>query len=202
MYAYTANNPVMRTDSTGMWFGFDDIFTGPVDEIIILGALACGALWLGAQLVIPGASNALDTVGGWVDSAIQKVDSGISKIKNKAKQAMVTLIAVTALELKRENAGTYAIQFSDGKFYVGKSSHFRMITSAIRESILHGSLPVGFRYQRATSDREAFKTEYMWMVDYGYANIETRVNLYNRIWSPGRKYYYEDYGRLYGEDHF
>ena len=82
MYTYCQNNPVMRTDSTGMWFGLDDIFTGLVDEIIVLGALACGVLWIGAELGVPGASDALDTVGGWVDSAIQKVDSGISEIKN------------------------------------------------------------------------------------------------------------------------
>ena len=27
------------TDPTGEWFGFDDVFTGPIDEIVILGAM-------------------------------------------------------------------------------------------------------------------------------------------------------------------
>ena len=32
----------MYTDSTGMWFGYDDLITGPIDEIIAIGILAIG----------------------------------------------------------------------------------------------------------------------------------------------------------------
>ena len=39
MYHYAGNNPVKYTDPTGEWFGFDDVFTGPIDEIVILGAM-------------------------------------------------------------------------------------------------------------------------------------------------------------------
>ena len=39
MYHYAGNNPVKYTDPTGRWFGADDVFTGPIDEIVVLGAL-------------------------------------------------------------------------------------------------------------------------------------------------------------------
>ena len=39
MYHYDGNNPAKYTDPTGEWFGFDDVFTGPIDEIVILGAM-------------------------------------------------------------------------------------------------------------------------------------------------------------------
>ena len=39
LYHYAGNNPVKYTDPTGRWFGFDDIITGPIDEIAVLGAL-------------------------------------------------------------------------------------------------------------------------------------------------------------------
>ncbi|HAX02797.1 MAG: hypothetical protein A2Y45_04590 [Tenericutes bacterium GWC2_34_14] len=49
--AYCANNPVIHIDSTGYWFGFGDIFTGPIDEILVLELLA-----LVAAVGISGAS--------------------------------------------------------------------------------------------------------------------------------------------------
>jgi len=39
-YAYVGSNPIIRFDRLGLWFGIDDVFTGPVDEIIVLGAIA------------------------------------------------------------------------------------------------------------------------------------------------------------------
>ena len=55
LYAYCVNNPIMLVDPTGEWFVIDDVFTGPIDEIIIIGGLAilglCG---------LPGATEALE----------------------------------------------------------------------------------------------------------------------------------------------
>lgn len=39
-FCYCDNNPIYKSDSTGKWFGIDDVFTGPVDELIIIGLLA------------------------------------------------------------------------------------------------------------------------------------------------------------------
>ena len=132
MYAYTSNNPVMRTDSTGMWFGLDDIFTGLVDEIIVLGALACGVLWIGAELGVPGASDALDTVGGWVDSSVQKLKNTAEEIKNKAKSAMFILALGVYADLKdKTSPGTYVISFGSDKYYVGKGPRYRIGLSTL-----------------------------------------------------------------------
>ncbi len=132
MYTYCQNNPVMRTDRTGMWFGLDDIFTGLVDEIIVLGALACGVLWIGAELGVPGASDALDTVGGWVDSSVQKLKNTAEEIKNKAKSAMFILALGVYADLKdKTSPGTYVISFGSDKYYVGKGPRYRIGLSTL-----------------------------------------------------------------------
>lgn len=76
-----------------------------------------------------------------------------------------------------------------------------MYTSVMREGLYHKTVPVSFRFEWAASDREAFKKEYMWMVDYGYSS--GNPNYYNRIWSPGRLYYFFDNkGKLYSNDYW
>lgn len=44
LYAYAGSNPVNYIDPMGLWFGVDDAFTGPVDEIIVLGGLTILAM--------------------------------------------------------------------------------------------------------------------------------------------------------------
>ncbi|MDY0294808.1 MAG: RHS repeat-associated core domain-containing protein [Acholeplasmataceae bacterium] len=191
LYAYCGNNPVMFTDSTGYWFGFDDIVTGPIDEILVLGLLIVAAV-----IGIPGAADALDDLTGVLNNTFNSVREKINEAK-KAIPVMIVL-AITSVQ-KKSNTGAYAIQFSDGNYYIGKGSQFRMYMSAMREGLLHGSTPISFRYEYAASDRDAYKKEYMWMVDYGYYTGTQKM--YNRIWSPGRLYYYLDNGSLYSDDY-
>ena len=37
LWEFLGSNPTSRLDPTGNWFVIDDIFTGPVDEIIVIG---------------------------------------------------------------------------------------------------------------------------------------------------------------------
>jgi len=39
LYHYAGNNPIKYTDPTGEFFGFDDVFTGPVDELLVLASI-------------------------------------------------------------------------------------------------------------------------------------------------------------------
>jgi len=64
LYHYSSNNPVKYTDPDGNWFGADDVFTGPIDEIFVIGVLSLAA-WAGfkpAQDALNKISNALSEV--------------------------------------------------------------------------------------------------------------------------------------------
>jgi len=82
IFAYCGNNPVIYTDVSGMWFGIDDAFTGPVDEIIVLGVLAilatCGVEW---------ASDAQDEIWDVITDAWDSVKSLSSYIKDWISEA-------------------------------------------------------------------------------------------------------------------
>lgn len=191
MLIFNYMTPVMFTDSTGYWFGFDDVITGPVDEIIVLGLLAIAAL-----VGVSGAADALDDL-------TNAIGNTLSNVADEIKQATKTIsvaIVVTIASIRSKNVGAYVIQFSDGSYYVGKGSPARMYISAMREGLLHGEIPISFRYEACSNDREAYKREYIMMVDYGYYSGTTYM--YNRIWSPGRTYYLIDYGELYSDDYF
>lgn len=53
-FVYALNNPTNLIDPYGLWVGFDDIFTGPIDEIVVIGGLgilaALGSKWAVDQL--------------------------------------------------------------------------------------------------------------------------------------------------------
>ncbi|XMB72158.1 hypothetical protein RJI07_08620 [Mycoplasmatota bacterium WC30] len=180
----------MFTDSTGYWVGFDDVFTGPVDEIIVLGLLAIAAL-----VGISGAADALDDFVNVIGNTLSNVADEIKK----ATKTISVAIVITIASIKGRNVGAYVIQFSDGSYYVGKGSPARIYISAMREGVLHGTLPMSVRYESCSNDREAYKREYMLMVDYGY--YSGTIYMYNRIWFSGRTYYLMDYGTLYSDDY-
>jgi|LSQX01.2.fsa_nt_gb RHS repeat-associated protein len=48
-YAFCGNNALKYTDPDGRWFGFDNTFTSPVDEILVFGGLSIAAALLEAH---------------------------------------------------------------------------------------------------------------------------------------------------------
>lgn len=69
LYSYVRNNPINRTDAMGTFFGLDDIFTGPFDELIALGGCAAlGGVAVYAIINAPAHSSAYsktwDPTGG------------------------------------------------------------------------------------------------------------------------------------------
>ena len=40
LWSYCGNNSITFVDASGTWFGIDDVFTGPIDEFIVIGGLS------------------------------------------------------------------------------------------------------------------------------------------------------------------
>jgi hypothetical protein len=90
--------PVMLTDSTGYWFGFDDIFTGPVDEIIVLGLLAL-AVYIG----IPGSDELLDSTIGVIDNVLNSANNISKKIRKYRTNVAVILSTLVISNISKLN---------------------------------------------------------------------------------------------------
>ena len=73
-FCYCDNNPIYRSDSTGKWFGLDDVFTGPVDELIIIGLMT-----FLASLGIGWAQNSIDNLSNIVSNTYDTISSVFAK---------------------------------------------------------------------------------------------------------------------------
>ena len=190
-FAYTDNNPLMRVDADGLfWDTLLDIVSvvGSVVDVISNPADPIAWVSLAADVVslaVPGVTG-----GGHVVRAITKSDD----VVDAAKQ--VYRAADKASDI-RKATGSYEILYKSGKNYVGKGGFKRMITSASRPRMYNGVADevVSATWKRAKNTREAFIDEYLKQRQRGVLSSNINANTYNRIWSPGRKYYYQDYGR-------
>lgn len=140
IFAYCGNTPVSNSDASGRFFGIDDIFTGPIDELIVLGGM--GILW-GAKKAKEVIDQLLDSrTNNPVRSLAQKesTELGISDIasrfdnlyckdaadavssylkKKRRKHNLVTLNFVNALNgfvVSKENGNT---AISENGFHYG-----------------------------------------------------------------------------------
>lgn len=69
----------------------------------------------------------------------------------------------------------------------------------IRSATSHGGDVKSMTWTKASSHRQAYINEYKSMCKYGGPNNSTvrNANSLNKIWSPGRNYHFQDYGRYY-----
>lgn len=124
-----------------------------------------------AQVIIPVA------IGGY---RLYKGYKTYKKIKN-----MKTIYKKT---------GTYINYHGKSRAYVGKGSIQRSRGSAKQKYDMYGKKATVTAWRPANSHRQAFIREYKLMRKVG-----KNKRLYNRINSPGRKYYHQRYGRYYRE---
>ena len=145
--------------------------------------------WAWAGLVgdvvdlIPGVTGAGETV-----RLLKTSDRVVDVAKGLRKSGKLS-------DKVKKGTGSYEIIFNNGMTYVGKGGYNRMIKSAER----YGGDVKTMKWTKANSHREAFINEYKTMCKYGGPNNKMANNplSLNKIWSPGRNYYLQDYGTYY-----
>ena len=85
-----------------------------------------------------------------------------------------------------KQTGSYVIKFKSGKVYVGKGPKSRMEQSAKYRADENNDIVVSKEWEPANSDEDAFIDEYLKLKKYGGPKSS---NTYNKIQSPGKKYY-------------
>ena len=190
MFAYCNNNPVVRVDCGGQ-------FWETVFDVISLGASIVEVCvnptdpWAWAGLagdvidLIPfvtgvgEATRAVKTTVKVVDNATDVVDT--------AKTIYKTADAASDI---RKATGSYEILYKSGKNYIGKGGFNRAITSATRNATKYGDEVTSIMWKSAPNGRSAFIDEYLMQKGFGGVLSSNRDLLtYNKIWSPGRRYF-------------
>ena len=183
LFAYCDANPTVRLDVGGyVWETVFDVASLGVSIAEV--AINPSDPWAWAGLagdvidLAPFATGIGETV---------KITSKLSKTDDVIKYAKSIRKSVS------KSTGSYEIIFKSGKNYTGKGSFNRAINSAKRLSNLQKDDVFSIFWNRAPNNRVAFIDEYKKMKVRGVNNSNT----YNKIWSPGRKYYYNDLNNIF-----
>lgn len=218
MFTYTENNPVNYVDPSG--YGVMCLVTAYVSSyyggcnlegggggggggvIVTLPgvAIATGTVVVGA-VAITEVLNGSDNIKDFLDWAESGINKAINYLNTQTRKITTVLAISLANKINKKGVGAYVITFESGMKYVGKGTVYRMGISAAGIYALTGDKPRDFDFHPSVgqhypqnANKDAFVMEYMLMVDNGYPNPK---KLYNLIWSPGRKYYYQKYGDYY-----
>ena len=77
-----------------------------------------------------------------------------------------------------------------GYYYIGKGGFKRAMNSAKRYVKLYGEEVVSITWKSAPTHKAAFIDEYlMQKAAGGVLSSNKELHTYNKIWSPGKKYY-------------
>lgn len=203
MYHYAGNNPVKYTDPDGR----NDALAIPLQDINFLKAIVIDCenllnefeMWAANAAQADGQLPIGDAVGLGVLAGVG-IYAGIKVLHAEAKAHSIVKDKVREIAESKTNTkgvGSYTIMFASGKRYHGKGPFERAKSSAIREGVLNLDLPIDIDWTPSANDRKAFEDEYSRLsLDGSYRNPDN----YNRIQSPGRKKYIEDYGRPHPAD--
>ena len=78
-----------------------------------------------------------------------------------------------------------------GKNYVGKGPVGRMIQSALEKTARYGDDVAAMMWKPAKDKASAFIGEYLLQTAQGVLSANKNANTYNKIWSPGKKLFWE-----------
>lgn len=197
LYAYCDNNPVTRTDDGGMfWDTLFDVVSLCVSIAEVVANPTDPFAWAG---VIGDTVDLIPFVSGVGE--VTRAVNGARKLIDKSEDALDAARKLYKGADKasdwRKATGSYEILYESGQTYVGKGGFKRAIKSA--EKHADGKRVVAIRWEKADNARQAFIDEYKKMCHYGGPNNSSirNKNSLNSIWSPGRKYYLEDFGSYY-----
>ena len=189
LFAYCDNNPVARVDYGGeFWDTVLDVISLTISVSEVINNPTSGTAWAGlaADIVctaVPGLTG-----GGIAVKAVTKADNVVDAAKAVYKAAD------KASDI-RKATGSYEIMYKSGKNYVGKGGYKRAINSAQRNARRYFDEVTSISWKRAPNARAAFMDEYIMQKKRGVLSSNRNAMTYNKIWSPGRKYYFLKFKR-------
>ena len=190
LFAYCDNNPVVRLDRNGQFW--DTVF-----DVISLGASIVEVCvnptdpWAWAGL----AGDAIDLIPfvtgvGEVTRAVKTTVDVVDKATDVVDTAKTIYKTADAASDIRKATGSYEILYKSGKNYIGKGGFNRAITSAIRNAKKYRDEVTSIMWKSAPNSRSAFIDEYLMQRRFGgVLSSNIKLPTYNKIWSPGRRYF-------------
>ena len=189
-YSYCNNSPVVFRDSLGSIV--ETIFdVASLGASIIEVAINPGDPWAWAGLV----GDALDLIpfvtGLGESTRLVKTAREITKHGDDIISAAKDVRKSQKVGKRLEKAvGVYEITYSNGYRYVGKGGFQRAIDSARRNLKNQNGLTVeSILWKQSQSHKDAFIEEYALQSQ----RMKEGYNMFNKIWSPGRKFYQNKY---------
>lgn len=198
MFAYCNGNPVIYRDAEG----------NAAETVLDVVSLAASIIevaanpanvwaWVGlagdiVDVAVPFVGGVGETVRA-VSTVVNKSDDVVDLAKTAVKTINEKTVDVSSYT--KQTSGVYELFFNSGHSYVGKGGFDRMITSANRLSGSYDDRIVAMMWKPVNNPRDAYKLEYLLQTRSGVRSVNKTAITYNQIWSPGRRYFAQDFAR-------
>lgn len=198
LYAYCDNNPIMRIDKFGnAWETIVDVVSLCASVAQVMANPKDPWAWAG---LVGDAADLVPFVTG-IGEATRAIKITVKAVDDSDDVVKATRKLYNSSGISsglRNMTGSYVVKYTSGKTYVGKGGLYRATQSANRYVKKNKDKVKSITWKPAKSNREAFIDEYKSMCKYGGPNNRSIGNKksYNRIWSPGRRFYFTKYGKF------
>ena len=135
-----------------------------------------------------------DGIASLISKEVEELDEEEITYNFEVEDYHTYFVGENSILVHNDCTGSYEIEFSDGKKYIGKGSQKRAQASAKRITKKYKVEVKGeikWTPAKGNSHIQAFKDEYMKMINAGFDPKVNGLNssnplFYNKIWSPGR----------------